>query len=76
MCYILCGIFPFLPDMLEEEVQSGDSDYLTAAKLHYQSCLDSNTRFDSSLGKSIFVYISSRYKSEDQLRIYICQLQH
>ena len=54
MCYILCGIFHFPPDMLEEEVQSGDSDYLTAAKLHYQSCLDSNTRFDSSLGKSIF----------------------
>ena len=46
--------FTSFPDMLEEEVQAGDSDYLTAAKLHYQSCLDSNTRFDSSLGKSIF----------------------
>lgn len=37
--------------MLEEEVLFGDSEYLIAAKLHYQSCLDSNTLFDSSQGE-------------------------
>lgn len=37
--------------MLEEEVLFGDSEYLIAAKLNYQSCLDSNTRFDSSQGE-------------------------
>lgn len=37
-------------EMLEEGVLFGDSEYLIAAKLHYQSCMDSNTRFDSGQG--------------------------
>ncbi|XP_061195291.1 endothelin-converting enzyme 1-like [Saccostrea echinata] len=38
-----------LIEMLEQEVTSTDSDYMAAAKLHFQSCLDSNNRPDSSL---------------------------